>query len=79
VGPIPYFELIAAIALTGHEAEAHEEFQHYLASFSKWPKTIAAWEALTSAYSFLMRASPCYREAYHLHFDGLRKAGMPEQ
>jgi adenylate cyclase len=37
-----YFDLIAALAMAGHEAEAREALQRYLASDPKWPKTIAA-------------------------------------
>ena len=38
--------LVAALALTGHEAEAREALQRYLALPSTdGPKTIAAWKA----------------------------------
>jgi hypothetical protein len=40
-----YFDLIAALALTGREAEAHEALQSYLKSVPDGPKTIAAWKA----------------------------------
>ena len=40
-----YFNLIAALALTGHEADAREALQSYLASVPSGPKTIAAWRA----------------------------------
>ena len=44
--------LIAALALTGHDAEAREALQRYLALPSTGPlKTIAAWKAyLESAH-----------------------------
>ena len=39
--------LVAALALTGHDAEAREALQRYLALPSTGPlKTIAAWKAL---------------------------------
>ena len=69
--------LIAALALAGHGAEAHEELQHYLASFPKWPKTIAAWKKFSAPLT-LMSTSPGYLEIFDRYFDGLRKAGMPE-
>ena len=60
---------VAALALTGHDAEAREALQRYLALPSTGPlKTIAAWKA----YYF----SPV--EANERIYDGLRKAGMPE-
>jgi tetratricopeptide (TPR) repeat protein len=42
--------LVAALALTGHDAEAREALQRYLALPSTGPlKTIAAWKAYYSA------------------------------
>ena len=38
-------DLIAALALTGHEAEAHEALQRYLALPPSGLRTIAAWKA----------------------------------
>jgi tetratricopeptide (TPR) repeat protein len=40
-----YVTLIAALALAGHDAEAHEALQNYLASVPDGPKTIAAVKA----------------------------------
>jgi len=37
--------LTAALALTGHDAEAQEALQGYLALPTAGPKTIAAWKA----------------------------------
>jgi adenylate cyclase len=75
--PLAYFNLIAALALTGHEAEAGEALQRYFASFPRWPKTIAAWKAAPLFAS--MHASPRDLESLDRHLDGLRKAGMPGQ
>ena len=78
--PLPYFDLIAALALAGNEAEAREELQHYLATAAsdpKWPKTIAAWKKFSAPLT-LMSTSPGYLEIFDRYFDGLRKAGMPE-
>jgi adenylate cyclase len=77
--PLPYFDLIAALAMAGHVAEAREALQRYLALNPKWPRTIASWEKFTAPYSGLQFASPRDREKLDRHFDGLRKAGMPEQ
>ncbi len=62
--PWIHLNLIAALALAGHEAEAHDALQNYLASVPSWPKTIAAWKVVG---------------APDRYYDGLRKAGTPEQ
>jgi adenylate cyclase len=68
--------LVAALALTGHGAEAREALQRYLALPSTGPlKTIAAWKAYYSAQG----GDPPRVEANELVYDGLRKAGMPEE
>jgi tetratricopeptide (TPR) repeat protein len=68
--------LVAALALTGHDAQAREALQHYLALLSAGPlKTIAAWKALTES----QHGSPRYVEEHERMYDGLRKAGMPEE
>jgi tetratricopeptide (TPR) repeat protein len=67
--------LVAALALTGHDAEAREALQRYLALPSTGPvKTIAAWKAYFSAQG----GDPPRVEANVRVYDGLRKAGMPE-
>ena len=44
--PFAHAILVAALALTGHDAEAREALQRYLALPSTGPlKTIAAWKA----------------------------------
>jgi adenylate cyclase len=68
--------LVAALALTGHDAEAREALQRYLALPSTGPfKTIAAWKAYYSAQG----GDPPRVEANERVYDGLRKAGMPEE
>ena len=73
-----HLNLIAALALAGHEAEAHEALQNYLASVPSGPKTIAAWKAYVAAHS-LHIGNPRYLETWDRYFDGLRKVGMPEE
>ncbi len=68
--------LVAALALTGHDAEAREALQRYLALPSTGPlKTIAAWKAYYSAQG----GDPTRVEANERVYAGLRKAGMPEE
>jgi adenylate cyclase len=68
--------LVAALALTGHDAEAREALQRYLALPSTGPfKTIAAFKAYYSAQG----GDPPRVEANERVYDGLRKAGMPEE
>jgi tetratricopeptide (TPR) repeat protein len=68
--------LVAALALTGHEAQAREALQRYLALPStRSRKTIAAWKAYWSAQG----GEPARVEANERACDGLRKAGMPEE
>ena len=65
---------MAALALTAHDAEAHEALQRYLALPSAGPlKTIAAWKAYYSGE----RGDPRFVEMNERVSDGLRKAGMP--
>ena len=73
--PGPYQALAAALALTGHEAEAQDALQHYLALPSnRRAGTIAALKAYNARFSGDSRVL----EAQERTYDGLRKAGMPE-
>ena len=64
---------MAALALTGHDAEAREALQRYLALPSTGPlKTIAAWKAHLESQHWVPA------EVRERSYDGLRKAGMPE-
>jgi hypothetical protein len=68
--------LVAALALTGHDAEAREPLQLALALPSTGPlKTIAAWKANAGS----LGGDPRLVEMNERVYDGLRKAGMPEQ
>jgi adenylate cyclase len=68
--------LVAALALTGHDAQAREALQRYLALPSAGPlKTIAAWKALNES----QHGDPRFVEAHGRMYEGLRKAGMPEE
>ena len=69
--------LVAALALTDHEAEAREALQRYLASVPFGPKTIAACKAQAAPYA--SHGDPRYLETLDRRFEGLRKAGMPEE
>ena len=76
--PWMHLNLIAALALAGHEAEAHDALRNYLASVPSGPKTIAAKKAF-SASSSSTHSNPRYLETLDRMDDGLRKAGMPEE
>jgi adenylate cyclase len=77
--PFAHVALVAALGLTGHDAEAREALQRYLAPPSTAPfKTIAAWKA----YQMSMvpkGGDPRFLEMSERSYDGLRKAGMPEE
>jgi len=62
--------------LAGHETEAREALQRYLALPSNGPlKTVAAFKAYFSAQG----GGPARVEADKRVYDGLRRAGMPEE
>jgi adenylate cyclase len=74
--PFSHVALVAALALTDHNAEAREALQRYLALPSTTPfKTIAAWK--TSQMS--LGGDPRFVEMIERSSGGLRKAGMPEE
>jgi hypothetical protein len=65
--------------LTGHEAQAREALQHYLAMPSSAQlRTIGALKAYY-AQSSDANADPRSDETLEREYDGLRKAGMPEE
>ena len=71
--PWAHTMLVAALALTDHDAEAREALQRYFALPSSGPlKTIAAWKAHLEFQHWLPG------EVSERVYDGLRKAGMPE-
>ena len=68
--------LVAALALAGDVADAREALLRYLALPSTGPlKTIAAFKAHFSAQD----GGPASVEANERVYEGLRKAGMPEE
>ena len=69
--------LLAALALNGHEAEAHEALQRYLALPDKDLRTIAAWKAFKAQLTN-QHSDPRSLEAWDRQIEALRKAGMPE-
>jgi adenylate cyclase len=72
--PWPLANLAAALALTDHEAQAHEALQRYLAlPASSQFRTIAALKASNAPNS-----DPRVLENNERFYEGLRKAGMPE-
>jgi adenylate cyclase len=73
--PFAHVALVAALALSGHRAEAREALQRYLALPSASFKTIAAWKAHYSKQG----SDPRFVEMSERSYDGLRKAGMPEE
>jgi len=71
--PWAHTMLVAALSLTGHDAEAREALKRYLALPSIGPlKSIAAWKAHLESQHWLPD------EVNERFYDGLRKAGMPE-
>ena len=70
--PWAHTMLVAALALTHHDAEAREALQRYLALPTNAPKTIAAVKAHGKSQHWLPA------EVSERVYDGLRKAGMPE-
>jgi adenylate cyclase len=77
--PYPHASLAAALALTGHEAEARDALQRFRALPSSGRlRTIAAWKAYQARY-VNARTDARVLEAYERTLEGLRKAGMPEE
>ena len=72
-------DLVAPLALSGHETEAREALQRYLAlPSSVQPKTIAAWKAYNDHF-VNAGTDPRLLEAFDRFYEAVRKAGMPEQ
>jgi TolB-like protein/cytochrome c-type biogenesis protein CcmH/NrfG len=75
----PHILLIAALALNGQETEATEAFQAYLAlPASERLKTIRAWKKHDAQF-INQQSDPRVLDIYNRIYDGLRKAGMPEE
>jgi adenylate cyclase len=76
--PLAHGDLIAAFALTGHDAEAREALRRYLAQPTTSLKTVAAWKAYR-ARTTNRGSDPRILESDERTCEGLRKAGMPEK
>ena len=76
--PSAHGRLIAALALSGREAEARDALQRYLALPTTGQKTIAAWKAFKAELTD-PETDPQYLESWDRTIEGLRKAGMPEE
>ncbi len=69
--------LVAALALTDHDAEAREALQRFLALPSTGPlKTLAAWK---DHFATEKHVDPRLVDRDERTLTGLRKAGMPEE
>jgi len=78
--PYSHVVLVAALALTGQDTQAREALQRYLALPSTGPlKTIAAWKAHQMSLVPKQGGDPRFVEMSERSYDGLRKAGMPEE
>jgi adenylate cyclase len=72
-------DLVAPLALSGHETEAREALQRYLAlPSSDQPKTIAGWKAYNGHF-VNANTDPRLLEAFDRFYEAVRKAGMPEK
>ncbi len=69
----PSFKLAASLALSGHDAEAREALGRYLALPLDIPKTIAQFKARQPYDTSNLRSY------YDRLYEGLRKAGLPEE
>jgi adenylate cyclase len=76
--PPAHRDLIAALALTGHDTEAQEALQRFLALPPAGLRTIAAWEAYKAQITN-PQSDPRYIELWDRMIEGLRKAGMPKE
>jgi adenylate cyclase len=76
--PFNQANVAAALALTGHEAEAREALQQFLALPSSAQfSTIAAFKAHNARFANVA-VDPRVPDTYDRLYEGLRKAGLPE-
>jgi hypothetical protein len=74
----PYTTLAATLALTGHEAEAHEVLQHYLGLPScERLRTIVGLKEYNARFHQSEQRSVAL-DSHYRSYEGLRKAEMPE-
>jgi TolB-like protein/Tfp pilus assembly protein PilF len=71
--PLAYVGLTTSLALSGHDAEARETLGRYLASPLDIPKSITQFKARQP------EDSPQLSSYYDRFYEGLRKAGLPEE
>ena len=75
----PHTTLAAALALTGHEAEAREALQHYLAlPSSQRLRTIAALKEYNARF-INPNSNSRVLDTYNRLYEGLRNAGLLEE
>jgi adenylate cyclase len=70
---LAYIRLTASLALSGHDAEARDTLRRYLAMPLDVPKTIAQFKARQPD------DTPNLRSYHDRLYEGLRKAGLPEE
>ncbi len=68
-----YMRLTASLALSGHDAEARETLLRYLALPLDIPRTMTQFKARQPF------DTPYLRNYYDRFYQGLGKAGLPEQ
>ena len=73
--PRPQAYLVASLALDGRDAEAREALAQYLSFDDGRPKTVSQWRPQVRAYS----DNPAFLASFGWLYEGLRKAGMPEE
>jgi adenylate cyclase len=76
--PLAHKDLIAALALSGRDAEARDALQRFLALPPAGLRTIAAW-TVYRAQTTNEHSDPRLLESWDRTIEGLRKAGMPEE
>jgi tetratricopeptide (TPR) repeat protein len=72
--PWPQAVLVASLALDGRDAEAREALAQYLSFNDGRPKTVSQWRPQVLAYD-----NPAFVASFERLYEGLRKAGMPEE
>jgi len=65
--------LASVLALTGHDAEARDMLSHYFSLRGAKTRTIAQWKSLEPS------DNPAYLASRERWYEGLRRAGMPEE
>jgi adenylate cyclase len=72
--PTAQLALASALALSGHDVEARDTIQHYLTLGGTTTKTLAQFKEQRTRSS-----APLFLDFEQNFFDGLRKAGIPEE